>query len=112
MTKDPVAVARTLLARRYPSAAVSFLAGSVIRGEHTATSDLDIVVVFDELPNAYRESLICDEWPVEVFVHDAETLRYFSEEVCWRDGVPSLPAKRVKSSGEIPAGAHLKPVAA
>lgn len=53
-----------------PSAAISFLAGSVIRGEQTATSDLDIVVVFDELPNVYRESLGWDEWAVEVFVRD------------------------------------------
>ena len=92
MRNDPVAAARGLLARRFPSAAIAFLAGSVLRGEHTATSDLDIVVVFDQLSNAYRESLVWDEWPVELFVHDPETLQYFCEQDCWRDGVPSLPA--------------------
>lgn len=92
MRNDPVAVARALLARRFPSAAIAFLAGSVIRGEGTDTSDLDIVVVFEQLPNAYRESLVWDKWPVELFVHDRETLQHFCEEDCWRDGVPSLPA--------------------
>lgn len=79
MRRDPVAVAKALLAERYPSAAICFLAGSVVRGYQTATSDLDIVVVFRKLPNAYRESLVWSEWPVEVFVHDTETLRYFCE---------------------------------
>ena len=80
------------MADRFQTAAVAFLAGSVIRGEQTATSDLDIVVVFDRLPNAYRTSLTWEGWPVELFVHDSETLRYFCEDDCWQAGVPSLPA--------------------
>jgi hypothetical protein len=88
---EPIAAAITLLAERFPAAAVAFLAGSVVRGEQTATSDLDIVVVFDRLPNAHRDSLTWEQWPVELFVHDPETLRYFCEEDCCV-GVPSLPA--------------------
>lgn len=106
MRNDPVADAQALLAERHPSAAVSFLAGSVIRGEHTATSDLDIVVVFDRLPNAYRESLVWSEWPVEMFVHDTETLRYFCEEDCQRVGVPSLPAMIIEGI-ELPRSSDL-----
>lgn len=92
MRNEPIAAANSLLSERFPAAAIAFLAGSVVRGEHTETSDLDIVVVFDRLPNAYRTSLTWEGWPVELFVHDSETLRYFCEEDCWRAGVPSLPA--------------------
>ena len=54
-----------------------FCAGSVIRGEGFALSDLDLVVVFDQLANAWRESFRFDGWPIEVFAHDSETLAYF-----------------------------------
>lgn len=101
MRKDPLAVANALLTERYPSAAVAFLAGSVIRGDQTSTSDLDFVVVFRRLPNAYRESLVWQGWPVEAFIHDRETLRYFCEEDCRRVGIPSLPAM-VSEGIELP----------
>ncbi len=51
---------KSLIARlhneKYPEADVIFLAGSVIRGEGTKTSDLDIVVIYSSIPNAYRDS--------------------------------------------------------
>lgn len=50
-----------------------------MRGQGTPHSDLDVVVVLDSLPAAYRESLNQREWPVELFVHDRETLAYFFE---------------------------------
>lgn len=60
-----------------------------MRGEATAESDLDIVVVYERLPNAYRESFVYGGWPVEAFVHDAETLAEFFESDR-RRGVPAL----------------------
>lgn len=74
---DPVAVAAQLFRERYKGALIIFLAGSVIRKQATASSDLDMIVLFEKLPNAYRESFIFQGWPVEVFVHDLETLKYF-----------------------------------
>ena len=66
-----------------------FLGGSVMRGEATPTSDLDIVVVYERLPNAYREAFVYGGWPVEAFVHDAETLEHFFESDR-RRGLPAL----------------------
>ena len=43
-------------AAKFPNAKVIFLAGSIVRGVGTPDSDLDLVVVFEHLPNAYRES--------------------------------------------------------
>ena len=92
MTDELIAIATKIQQDRYPDADVIFLAGSVIRGEGTATSDLDLVVVFQQLPAAYRESFQFEGWPVEAFVHDPETLRYFFFEVDSPTGIPSLPA--------------------
>lgn len=66
-----------------------FLGGSVMRGEATPASVLDGVVVFEELPNAYREAFVHAGWPVEAFVHDPATLEHFFEADRLR-GVPSL----------------------
>ena len=77
-----------------------FLAGSVIRGEATPASDLDVVVVYESLPNAYREAFLHEGWPVEAFVHDAETLEHFFE----MDRVRGLPAlmSMVSEGVEVP----------
>jgi len=67
---------------------VLLLAGSIVRGEGTPHSDLDLVVIFDRLPNAYRESFYFGDLPVEAFVHDPETLNYFLFEVDRSSGIP------------------------
>ncbi len=85
---------------KYPDAKVIFLAGSLMRGEGTSTSDLDIVVVYKNLANAYRDSYSYDGWPVEAFVHDPETLKYFFDEVDAPTGYPSL-ASMVSEGVEI-----------
>jgi hypothetical protein len=86
---------------RYAQARVVFLAGSLVRGEGTSTSDLDLVVLFERVPRAYRESFIHDRWPVEAFVHDPKTLEYFFREVDRPTGFPSLPTM-VDEGIEIP----------
>lgn len=98
---DPVEAARRIHAERYPEADVIFLAGSVMRGEGTATSDLDIVVVYKELKHAWRESFVFEGWPVEAFVHDPATAAYFFEEVDRASGFPFLP-RMVDEGFEIP----------
>ena len=83
-----------------------FVAGSFIRGEATAYSDLDRVVVYEALPNAHRESFRFEGFPVEVFVHDSETLNYFFHEVDRPTAVPSL-AQMVREGIEVPASTAL-----
>ena len=94
-------VARENLARKYPHASVIFLAGSIVRGEGTPFSDLDLVVVFDKLPVAYRESFHFQGFPIEAFVHDPETLNYFLHEVDRLSGIPAL-AQMILEGVEIP----------
>lgn len=68
------------IAQRYPDAEAIFLAGSIVRGDGTPTSDLDIVIVTTMDPAApYRQSLILKGWPIELFVHTPDSLQLFFE---------------------------------
>jgi hypothetical protein len=100
-THSPLFVAKELLESRYEGAEAIFVAGSVIRGEASTYSDLDLVVVYKKIPVAFRESFIHRGWPVEAFVHDAATLRYFFEKVDRPQGRSTL-AEMISEGHEIP----------
>lgn len=68
----------------------ALLAGSVVRGEATETSDLDIVIFDKNLKSAFRESLIEYGWNIEVFVHNFTSYKEFFKSDCER-ARPSLP---------------------
>ncbi len=104
--RDLIDIANRIRSDKYPGSEVLFLAGSVVRGAATASSDLDLVVLYQELPAAYRESFEFQGWPVEAFVHDPETLRYFFFELDRPSGVPALPSM-VSEGLEIPGPCEL-----
>ncbi|KQW86152.1 nucleotidyltransferase [Devosia sp. Root413D1] len=72
-----LAAAEVALASRFAGAACAFVAGSIMRGEGTIGSDIDLVVLFPRLERAWRESFVADDFPIEAFVHDPETLAYY-----------------------------------
>jgi hypothetical protein len=89
--RQPAEVAaRKFIEEYFPHCHAALLAGSVVRGEETATSDLDIVVFDMSLTSAYRESMIAYNWPVEVFVHNFTSYKQFFKSDCER-ARPSLP---------------------
>ncbi len=88
---SPESAAKEILDAKFSEAAVMFLAGSLIRGEATRFSDLDLVVVYKHVEKAHRESFFYRGYPVEVFVHDTETLKYFFHEIDAKSGFASLP---------------------
>ena len=88
MDNDVLDAAYAIWSQRYSGAAVVFAAGSLVRGEGTAYSDLDLVVVYSALPCAYRESFTFQRLPVEAFVHDPETLEYCCVEMDRASGIP------------------------
>ena len=71
------AMAGRVLAARYPDADAALLTGSLVRGQATAGSDLDLIVLYAQLPRARRESFMFEDMPVEVFLHDPETLGWW-----------------------------------
>lgn len=73
----PIDAATQFINEFFPDCQAAVLAGSVVRGEETPTSDLDIVVIQDGLPSAYRESHVEYGWPIEVFVHTQSSYKDF-----------------------------------
>lgn len=104
MTKamhSPLYVTQELLQQRYQGAETIFVAGSVVKGEATAHSDLDLVVVYPSIERAYRESFAHRGWPVEAFVHDPQTLYYFFQKVDRPIGRGTL-AEMIAEGHEVP----------
>ncbi len=87
---EPIQAAAEILAQRYPDADSLVLAGSIVRGEATSTSDLDLVVLFPALERGFRESFEYQGWPVEVFAHDVETIEYYFIEKDRASGIGSM----------------------
>ncbi|MCM3717291.1 nucleotidyltransferase domain-containing protein [Fictibacillus phosphorivorans] len=74
----------------FPNCEVAYLAGSVVRGEETKSSDLDIIIIDSNIGESYRQSLTEFDWPIEVFVHNMFTYKDFLKENVDR-ARPSLP---------------------
>lgn len=87
---DPLPTIQKLIKERYVNAKAVFWAGSVLEGRGTSASDLDLVIVYESIPNAYREAFTYDGWPIDAFIHDLETLRYFCGKLEASDGKPAL----------------------
>ena len=104
--EDLIEITNEILRAKYRKAELAFLAGSIVRGEGTAFSDLDLVVIFKEMPNAFRESFYFGGRPVEVFAHTPETLNYFMSESDRSSGIPSM-AQMVSEGVEIPEKSDL-----
>lgn len=95
---NPVEGAQKFVHKYFPNCNGALLAGSVIRGEATETSDLDIVIFDETFPSSYRETFIEFEWPIEVFVHNGSSYKSFFDSDRER-AQPSLP--RMVSEGII-----------
>lgn len=87
---DPLKTITKLINQKYPQAKAVFWGGSVHNNQATDSSDLDLVIVYESLENAYREAFIYDGWPIDAFIHDPETLNYFFEESRAGNGISGL----------------------
>ncbi|MGM0838010.1 MAG: nucleotidyltransferase domain-containing protein [Bacillota bacterium] len=95
---DPVEAAKQFIDKHFSNCQGALLAGSVVRGEATETSDLDIVIFDKRLTSSYRESMFDFGWAIEVFVHNLTSYKYFIEMDC-KAAKPSMP--RMISEGII-----------
>lgn len=87
---EPFEAAKQFISLNFPNCQGAILAGSVVRGEATDTSDLDIVVFIKDIHSSYRESLNDYGWPIELFVHNLSSYKNFFETDRKR-ARPSLP---------------------
>jgi hypothetical protein len=81
MSKPPfLETAQKAINKYYPGYKCAFVAGSMLRGQETATSDIDIVVIYeDEFQDVHRQSVIEDGWPIEFFVHNKKANDYYMD---------------------------------
>lgn len=93
---EPIVAAKTFISMHFPHCQAAVLAGSVVRGEATETSDLDIVVFDQTLESSYRESLIEYGWRIELFAHNLTSYRAFFDQDRQR-AMPSLPTMVAES---------------
>lgn len=77
MGDTPVEIARDFVRHRFPDALTAFLGGSANAGNHTPTSDLDVVVVLDGPPAPFRETTTYRGWVVEIFCQTEESFWHF-----------------------------------
>lgn len=95
---EPLTAAQKFIESYYPYCDGALLAGSVVRGEATKTSDLDIVIFDKTYQSSYRESLVEYDWRIEVFAHNLDSYRDFFESD-YKRARPSLP--RMISEGIV-----------
>lgn len=93
---------RTALLPRWPDAAVAIIGGSIARGEATATSDIDLLLVFEHVEQAWRDTFKIGTQTVELFGHDLATFDYFCRVV---DG----PAGRMPLAAMVNDGVSVLP---
>lgn len=94
----PIDAAKQFVDKYFPNCVGALLAGSVVRGEATDTSDLDIIIFDDKISASFRQSIIEWNWPIEVFVHSLSSYKYYFE-ADYKRSRPSLP--RMVSEGII-----------
>lgn len=94
----PLEAAHQFVNEHFPNCKGALLAGSVVRGEATEKSDLDIVIFDKNLRTSYRESLIEYGWHIEVFVHTLTSYKQFFK-MDYERARPSMP--RMVSEGIV-----------
>jgi hypothetical protein len=72
-----IEAATKFIETRFPNCTAALLSGSVVRGQETATSDLDLVVFEENLLSPYRSSVLFEGWPIEMFVHNFWSYKEF-----------------------------------
>ncbi|WP_312094321.1 nucleotidyltransferase domain-containing protein [Niallia sp.] len=74
---EPIKAAHRFIDTYFTNCNAAILAGSVVRGQATATSDLDIVIFDEKIEASYRESVLEFGWPIELFVHNLSSYKDF-----------------------------------
>ncbi|MFE7114461.1 nucleotidyltransferase domain-containing protein [Streptomyces sp. NPDC057654] len=92
---EPVAAAGEYARHAFPDALAVIVGGSALTARRTPTSDLDMVVVTAPRDNPCRHSLHWAGWPVEVLIHDEQTLAAYCDDNLARrwPGIPRLIAE-------------------
>ena len=92
------AIAARLVHERYPSASAAIIGGSFASGRQTASSDIDLLLLFEHVDCAWRDTRVAEGRTVELFAHDVATFTYFCTEIDAPGG--TVPLARMVLEGE------------
>lgn len=87
--RNAIEDAKRIIEKYYPDCEGAIVAGSVIRGGGTETSDLDIIIFDSRFENGFRESVISEGWPIEFFCHNEASFDFYMNKDR-SEGTPSL----------------------
>ena len=103
------AIAVRLVRERYPSAVAAIIGGSFATGRQTASSDIDLLLLFDHVECAWRDTKVAEGRTVELFGHDLATFDYFCREMDAPGGKVPLAMMVVEGENILDAGeAHAR----
>ncbi|MEU3712143.1 nucleotidyltransferase domain-containing protein [Streptomyces catenulae] len=108
--EEPVTAAAAVARQLLPRARMVVVGGSVLTVHRTPLSDLDMVAVFPRVAAPHHRTLRWEGWPVELLVHDEETLAAHCADGFRRrwPGIPRLLARGVLLVDEDGLGARLR----
>lgn len=90
MKENAIEAAKKFVEYYFPKAQAAMLGGSVAREENNENSDLDIIIITDEVITPFRQSYVEFGWNIEAFVFDNKNyMDYFEKDA--RRKRPSLP---------------------
>lgn len=98
------AQAARLVQARYPGAEAAIIGGSFATGRQTATSDIDLLLLFDHVDAAWRSTLVWEGRTVELFAHDLATFEYFCREIDAPGGKVPLAMMVLEGENILPHG--------
>ena len=93
-----------LVQARYPGAVAAIIGGSFATGRQTASSDIDLLLLFDQVDAAWRNTIIYEGRTVELFAHDLATFRYFCLEIDAPAGKVPLAVMALEGENIVTSG--------
>ena len=94
------AIAVRLVQEHYPTAVAAIIGGSFATGRQTPSSDIDLLLLFEDVDCAWRSTIVAEGRTVELFAHDLATFTYFCREMDAPGGTVPL-AHMVLEGGNI-----------
>lgn len=95
-------LAEGLVRGRHPQARAAILGGSFASGRATPTSDIDLLLLFERVDHAWRETLVHEGRTVELYGHDLATFEYFCRQL-------DRPGGRIPMAMMVIEGVNLLP---
>src|SRR5450830_611690 len=99
-------IAERLVHEHYPGAVAAIIGGSFANGRQTASSDIDLLLLFDYVEHAWRSTIVAEGRTVELFAHDLATYTYFCREFDAPSGTVPLVMMAVDGENIVAPGEH------